>query len=166
MKIIFLDIDGVLNFYGCEWMWDCKNKKRYKVEGPGEGGIYGIDPGKVDFILEIIERTGAKLVLSSTWRRDEDWIGTMEENGLSKNLFLGKTPDFLYKSSLDTFYSRGHEIQDWLDKNSGIERYAIIDDDIDMLPEQKENFFKTNMKYGLEREHVELIVKHLNRKIT
>ena len=53
MKIIFLDVDGVLN---------CKSSKSRC------GGFLGIDDSKVKLLKEIIDITGAKIVLSSSWR--------------------------------------------------------------------------------------------------
>ena len=51
MKLIFLDVDGVLN--SAEWL----------ETNQGE-----IDPAKVRLLKQMIDATGAKVVLSSTWR--------------------------------------------------------------------------------------------------
>ncbi len=74
----------------------------------------------------ITEATGAKLVISSSWR-----IGSRRKNQLPLHFKLegvrgeviGMTP------SLDG--SRGSEIQAWLDENP-VEKFVIIDDDSDM----------------------------------
>ena len=60
MKIIFLDIDGVLNYRGC------------KSKSPS--GCYGIEQDKVKLLKNIVEQTNAKLVLTSTWKTD--WYKT------------------------------------------------------------------------------------------
>lgn len=54
MKVIFLDIDGVLNVY-CQGRdeYGCTFHKHFE-----------------DNLRWIIEETGAKIVISSTWRRD------------------------------------------------------------------------------------------------
>lgn len=53
MKVIFLDIDGVLN---------CVTSKSYC-------GMYvGVDADKIRRLARIVEETGAKIVLSSDWR--------------------------------------------------------------------------------------------------
>jgi hypothetical protein len=57
-------------------------------------------------------------------------------------------------------YSRGHEIQAWLKECAEEPRYAIIDDDSDMLPIQTPNFFQTNGANGLTQELAEKIVVH------
>ena len=55
MKIIFLDVDGVLNYDDCP----------YHV-----GAYYGVDPAKVKLLKQIVDATGAKIILSSTWRHE------------------------------------------------------------------------------------------------
>ena len=57
---------------------------------------------------------------------------------------------------------RGDEIQEWLDEHPEVEKYAIIDDDDDMLPEQEENFFQTDFQTGLTDEIAKKVIKHLN----
>ena len=55
MKVIFLDIDGVLN---------CQSSKS------SCHGMVGIDNDKVKRLKEIVKATGAKMVLISTWKTD------------------------------------------------------------------------------------------------
>ena len=55
-KYIFLDIDGVLN--SMDWFEQNKYTKGYTE----------INPGKVKLLKEIVDRTDAKIILSSTWR--------------------------------------------------------------------------------------------------
>ena len=54
MKLIFLDVDGVLNHDGCDVMVN---------------HYYGVEPEKVKLLKQIVDATGAKIVLCSTWRR-------------------------------------------------------------------------------------------------
>jgi hypothetical protein len=44
---------------------------------------------------------------------------------------------------------RGHEIKAWLDDHIEVTHYAIVDDDCDMLPEQKPQFVQTFYEDGL-----------------
>lgn len=55
MKLIFLDIDGVLNYEGYERLT--------------RSGTRFVDPILIKRLKKIIDCTGAKVVLSSTWRR-------------------------------------------------------------------------------------------------
>ena len=59
MKIVFLDIDGVLN---------CEGSRSRCV------GYRGIDDKKVENLAQIVKATGAKIVLISTWK--DDWRKT------------------------------------------------------------------------------------------
>ena len=56
MKVIFLDIDGVLN------------SEEYYESFPDGEFIPPIDPVCVERLKRIVDRTGAKLILSSSWR--------------------------------------------------------------------------------------------------
>ena len=53
MKVIFLDIDGVLNHEYCKALLH---------------GIYFVEDEKVLLLKELINATAAKVVLTSTWR--------------------------------------------------------------------------------------------------
>lgn len=56
MKVIFLDIDGVLNYKGC------KARCGYYI---------GVDGKKAQLLAQLVQRSGAKIVLVSTWK--ENW---------------------------------------------------------------------------------------------
>lgn len=58
VKIIFLDIDGVLN---------CK-----KTRSRTKNGYTFVDNSKLELVKKIMLVTGAKVVLSSDWRYDRD----------------------------------------------------------------------------------------------
>ena len=59
MKIVFLDIDGVLNCEG--------SRSRC-------AGYRGIDDKKAENLAQIVKATGAEIVLVSTWK--EEWRKT------------------------------------------------------------------------------------------
>lgn len=62
MKLIFLDIDGVLN---------CVNSKQY-MPAPYNPEIkyVGIDEDKLLNLKHIVDATGAEIYLTSTWKKD------------------------------------------------------------------------------------------------
>lgn len=138
MRLIFLDIDGVLN--------TSETKQRHR-------GFIGMQPDLVQRFNELVRSTDAGVILSSTWRIDPNWEKTMRSCGLTCK-FLGRTDRL--PSGI-----RGEEIQEWLDKyTEPVEAYAIIDDDSDMLPHQPH--FKTSFYAGgLTDEIAEAIRKHL-----
>lgn len=135
-KIIFLDVDGVLNCAGT------RHKRR---------GTLGIDSVLAERFKRLVARTGAEVVLSSTWRLDESTRQQVIDAGIK---FLSVTPNF-------TYALRGEEIDTWLQhKGHNVDIYAIIDDDADMLPWQP--LFKTTWAEGLTDEIATRIEHHLN----
>ena len=130
MKIIFLDIDGVLNVI------------------PDGRDIFGpiFDKNFTTNLENIIISTGAKIVISSSWRFDG--IEKIKSMWKFRNLpgeVIDITPDctqlnFEYFDQVE----RGHEIQDWLNRNPQVKKYVILDDDNDMLRSQISNFVRTS----------------------
>lgn len=134
-KIIFLDIDGVLNVR-------CEKKDEF-------GCIF--HENFVNNLRWIIKKTDAKIVISSTWKIIG--IEKLREMWKKRNLpgeIIDITPyevDVVEKSDIEfyDFVDRGHEIQQWLDDNNEIvKNYCIIDDENDMLPSQQNNFVRTS----------------------
>lgn len=141
MKIFFLDVDGVFTSARTGWYnWD----------------IYS-----VNFIRYCCEVSGAKVVISSTWRFNNN-----------KEFFAGIFGDHLHEDwKTDNFPSkarnmdhiRGDEIKAWLDVHPQVVDYLIIDDDSDMLDDQKENHFvQTDSIDGMMFEHMVKIRAHFN----
>lgn len=140
MNIIFLDIDGVLNYE------NSKNK---------------VEEEKVKLLKEIVDQTGAEIVLSSDWRcwwdkPDEDFkllIDNLNKFGLK---LISKTPETVHSY-------RGAEIHQWLNEWTGeaVERFVILDDNIDMKP-YMDRLVQTDFKRGLCREDAERAVKLMN----
>lgn len=163
IKVIFLDIDGVLNVYG--------------IEHDQYGQIF--HEHFVENLRTVINETGAKLVISSTWRFSG--IERMRELWKFRDLpgeIIGITIDCydLIKEGRFEFYddvTRGHEIQDWIDDNvNRIQSYVILDDDNDFLPGQRGNFVRTSnnihhsdcvdIGYGLTKICAEKAIRILN----
>lgn len=149
MKIIFLDIDGVLNSDSI--------LSEYIPEIDGE--YYPYQPHLVDNLNKIISATGAKIVVSSTWRLGEstEKLQYLLTHMGAKGEVIGKT-----ESYSNRFIVRGNEILKWIMDNQNLlgchyydfEEYVIIDDDSDMLYDQRNNFVHTNGREGLTDEDV------------
>lgn len=105
MKVIFLDIDGVLN--SNDWY----------VKTRGIGGYNGgdVDPKCIELINDLIDATGAKIIMSSSWRSDyENSCEYLYDNGLYCDAIIGKTPHFCYTCQNDNIRStlcRGNTIR-------------------------------------------------------
>lgn len=124
-KILFLDIDGVCN------------SAAFARQGK-QGGILGIDPVAAARVKRIIKETGCKVVLSSTWRLEED---TREQVRREVADFIDVTPN------MPGVY-RGVEIAAWLHGHyAEVDNYAILDDDSDFLAGQP--LFQTTWEHGL-----------------
>lgn len=148
MKVIFLDIDGVLSTYR-DLHKELENNPNKKIK------IDTIFDRPTLLLKEIIDKTDAKIVLSSSWRIThlDKAIEALKEYGIS---IYDVTP-YLRKI-------RGEEIKAWLSKNDYVESFIIIDDDSDM-GELMDYLIQTNNYYGLEEEHVEKAIKLLNKNI-
>lgn len=122
MKVIFLDVDGVLNYSAC---WSRKENK-------GKGTLIW-DDECIAQLNRIIKETGAKIVVSSTWRSSPDHYDAVLNKMNIKGEFIGKTPRSVVVSHWDGS-QRGDEIQAWMDSQEiePIEKFVILDDDDDM----------------------------------
>lgn len=137
MKVLFLDIDGVVN---------CRTtNQRHR-------GFIGIDPYMAFLVGKIVLDTGVSVCLSSTWRLDE----------FSREEVRSQVVDFIDVTPHVLGGSRGEEIQLWLDRHPEVERYAILDDDTDMLKTQRPNVFQTTWEEGVTKEIAEAVTKHFN----
>ena len=157
-KILFLDIDGVLN---TNW-WEQKPS----VDQYG----YGFDPRAVANLKKIIDETGADIVISSSWKfMGLTQMQEMWEDRMLPGKLVGITPntvsdELLLTADLDNmefFDIRGYEIKEWLSKHK-VDRYAILDDMDCMLPEQTLHFVQTNPMFGITQEDAEQVIKILN----
>lgn len=142
-KFIFLDIDGVLNtanyqvwrqFWGREILDD-------------DGHLFA--PSAVRNLGQLIKCTGAKIVLSSSWRLDGlDVMRKMWKERKMPGEIYDITP---YVNAREyTIGTRGVEIRKWLEEYGGENyKFVIIDDIEDFLDEQQTNVIMTNYRRGL-----------------
>lgn len=152
IKVIFLDIDGVLNVY-------CESRDKYGCN---------FHPHFVDNLKHIIDETDAKIVISSSWKADG--LITLKKMWIDRNL-PGEVID-ITEGRPDR--KRGKEIQQWLDKHKEeIVDYVIIDDDDVKIKNKEHHFVKTSdnpdhedcvdIGYGLTKECAEQAIILLNK---
>jgi hypothetical protein len=149
LKALFLDIDGVI--LSGEDLWRTKNN-RY------------LPPEKIDLVHSICDRTGAAVVVSSTWRCFQDCPDLLAAAGLAHRLHRDWRTDQETRSASGIYRgeARGRQIQRWLDSHPEVSAYAIVDDDSDMLPEQMPHFVKTAFTTGLDGPLADRLVGILN----
>jgi hypothetical protein len=135
MKVIFLDIDGVLN---------CK-----KTPNPCKFP-YIVDPKLLKRFQRLLKRTGAEVVLASTWRYDPAGLFSAKHWGIP---FIDVTPDMPKKP-------RRNEILAWLKDHPNARRYAVIDDEDDELDELP--LFQPSGSTGITEKIVKGVADYLN----
>lgn len=161
MKVIFLDIDGVLNT-----AHSMKKREVFIEMGDHVVGFNQFDEICVENFNKLIEATGAKIVISSTWREGCVRNGTfhllvehLKKQGV-KGEVIGHTP-VTWKGV------RNREIDMWLEENkesSGVEKYVIIDDDLgffDCVPNNFVHIYPGGWVKGIQEEHVSEAIKIL-----
>lgn len=142
-KILFLDIDGVVN-----------NRETVK-----KGVHFPIDPYCAFLVGKIQLETDCQVVLSSSWRH---MPGAVEE--------INDRVVKLYDTTKSCCTGiRGAEIYEWIvrhipydERGENHLRYAILDDESDMLLWQKDHFFQTSFDTGITDEMAERVIEHLN----
>ena len=151
-RIIFLDIDGVLNTER-----NYRSRLRQGLPWRDENGPY-FDPEAVDALGRLVEQTGADIVITSTWRQlGEERMQTLWATRQMPGILLGGTPQLLTQM----YAVRGQEIAAWLALNVAEDegcRYVIIDDGRDFLPEQIQFCVFTNPTLGLTLEDAQKAV--------
>lgn len=131
MKIIFLDVDGVIN--------TDKNFERLVKENNGVEtySMYvTFDTDTMNNLKDLIEKTNAYIVISSSWRKTMKsnilarWDILMEglESINVKDRLLGVIPTLVDDKRNEL--PRGQEIKKWLEgnKDKNIEKFVILDD--------------------------------------
>ena len=135
------------------------------------------DPVKWKWLTEFCNRTGTKICVSSCWKHhfhsnpntnNEWWDKAFDKLGFNNDTFVGITGN---RQTL-----RGDKIKDWIEVNNNlntengsywfgdVDKYAIIDDDSDMLPEQQDSFFYVDGYYGLSPNTLYKIGRHFNKE--
>lgn len=137
-KYIFLDIDGVLN----SDMWNHEFITKYKYSNT-PGIEQEIDPGAMKLINDLVNKTGAEIIMSSSWRHNL-------EGAVRKLKRCGLVHDIVQKidnGRIVVGEQRGKLIKDFLSSHD-YSTYVIIDDACDILKCQKKYYVQTNPTIG------------------
>lgn len=152
MKVIFLDIDGVLN----------DNASNARCQG-----YIGIDDRKVRLLSEITYNTKACIVLISTWKihwqnfdkDDQHEMGNYLDRKLKRQRLQ------ILTKTCNCGSRRGAEIIEFVNNHS-VDAWIVLDDEIfddyeecGILPHLVKTSFYDG---GLKQEHVEPAIKLLN----
>lgn len=161
MKLIFLDIDGVLN--------NTKDVKKYRFFLKGERRVL-IDIEPFFYFKRLLqeiekEKLEVRIVISSSWRLGttaSDWKKLFKHYFNDENIILGRT--------LHLECDRGLEILNFLkmldEEKETVEDYVVVDDDIEDIIDYvgKKRIVKTSIKRGLTNKDVRKIIRKLKKK--
>ena len=148
IKLIFLDVDGVLNT-------------------SGSIGSYPLDSDKLDLLNMIVVQTNAKIVISSSWREVDDAMNVLKKEFNKKDIdcIIGITPSLHWDSK------RTDQIKHFVEnfskkyKNQIIDKWIAIDDfKLDeMNPNlMKNHFVNTQLEIGMTKNDAETAIKLLS----
>jgi hypothetical protein len=135
MKLVFLDIDGVLN----------DNAVCATAESSS------LNPAAVARLNQVLRATGAKLVLSSSWRylildgsmSLQGFEYLLRTHGLDKDCLLGHT------DADEACPGRAAQILRWLGQHGSGASWAVLDDDVLDLGGQSWRHVQTQRGVGL-----------------
>lgn len=154
MKVIFLDIDGVLN---------CQSSKSREP-----GGCTGIDDARVKLLREIVDATGAKIVLTSTWQMEWKPEGITSSGRYLINKLWRERLKIFSRTGKWNWNDRGQGIIDWISNApENVESWVVLDDEIfddysrcGIMPHLVLTDFYSD---GLNETHVEKAIELLGR---
>jgi hypothetical protein len=165
MKIIFLDIDGVICVDDSDFVYfnaDC-----------------------CDRVNKIIDATGAYIVVSSSWRCHHDSLeslmGLMSRGYETPFLqfiidfniigtfkperIIGMTPHYRGVEEKGKPYGRGVEISMWLADHPEVTSYVVLDDEYSDLITHKTRLVRTDSYFGISDEDVITAIGILNKAL-
>lgn len=137
--VIFLDIDGVLN--------TLETVKELSLP---------LQASSIAALNELIEKSGARVVISSSWRCYYD-LAKIEEI-LNSYGFVG---EIVGQTPVLRGAERGEEIKTWLQVHGeGVGAFVILDDHSDMS-DARAQLVQTDAQEGLQKRHVQRALKIL-----
>lgn len=157
MKVIFLDIDFVIN------------SKEFHDRTPL--GHRGISDTKIKLLKEIVTSTSdTKIVLISSWKnkwfKDNTKITDPDVLYLIKKFQRHKLPIF-DKTTEDFWANRGHGIMNWiLSQDTPVEAWVVIDDELFDYEKYgiTKHLIQTDSTSGLQPKHVVAAIEILQNK--
>ena len=145
MKVIFLDIDGVLV---------TRNSIKYQhLNYPEETEIM-FSKKAVKNLNKLTRLTKSKIVVTSTWRLFhslEELQKIFKKQGV-KGEIISTTS--IERAPIEEDIPRGKKISDWLEQYPDVRQYVIIDDDVqaDCIQFHPHNCVETSYKQGFSPE--------------
>jgi hypothetical protein len=162
VRVLFLDIDGVLNH--CNFLMG-RGGRRFATED--EENLAMLDPVACLRLERVLAATGAVIVLSSSWRirtKPPAMESLLHRRGVASARVIDETPTRVRAapdSPLVFAAARGHEIQGWLDTTAhDVDSFAIVDDTSDMA-HLRDRLVLTSWAAGMLDEHADALIAML-----
>ena len=150
MKVIFLDIDGVLNYQ--------------EFGGLHRGGI-GVSEEKIKLLKHIVDNTGAIIVLTSTWKMhwEKDKSNQHPDGVYLDTLFANEGLEICDKTPLSVS-ERGRGIHQYITDNK-VDEWVVLDDEVFpdfaefcIMPHLvKSSFYKEGLTYTLAEKAIDIL---------
>jgi len=163
MKVLFLDIDGVLN---CMCPAPMQDNDWIDLDE----WRYGFNPTLVARLRYVIGNTDCKIVVSSSWRHHKTYApfqnGRNWREVLAEKLHKSRDEVFAGETPSDMTGQRGIEINRWLSEHGeGVDSWCVVDDEtVDIEPHiDPKRIVKTDMRLGLTKEDASRIIEVLNK---
>lgn len=145
MKVLFLDFDGVITCTRASY--------ENRVDDTFMPGRNYLDGACLAELHGVIQQTGCRIVVSSSWRHGKtlEWLAEFLE--VPAGIVIGKTCGdgevFTHDSD-----GRGNNITQWLaDHGRDVDNWAVVDDDLfDMNPWMLSRIVHTSHQDGLTSE--------------
>lgn len=154
MKVIFLDIDGVLN----SEEWD-RHVQSFTY-GARFNSCYLLSQEMILLLQNVVYQTNADIVLTSSWRTD---IKAMD--ALKRQLSLYHLP--IRDTTLySTYNTRADDINEWLGLHPSVHSYVIVDDTDDGFTQDEllsTHFVQTTYACGLTPEEAAEMIEVLSK---
>ena len=132
-------------------------------------GFIGLDYSGIKLLKEIVDATGAEIVLVSTWKLSWEKDNKSRPDGLGAYLDqrLAEEGMVIVDKTGGSMAERGHGIVDWLSENP-TESWIVLDDEIfedyeecGIMPHLVKTSFYDG---GLKEKHVEMAINLLNKE--
>ena len=146
-KVLFLDVDGVLN----NGAW----ASEMYAQGIRVYEDHILEDRALGLLKRIVYATGARVIVSSSWRHDREAYRKLQEQ-----LFRHGIRAFGRTGGADT--DRGEDIRLYLEQHPSVEQFAILDDDND-VGEYVDHLIQTDPDRGLTGAEAFRCIRLLNR---
>lgn len=162
-KLIFIDIDGVMN--------NINDGTSYFLYDPLN---YGLSKANIDALKHLLNSTSAKLVISSSWRNHDfdysySYYGLLFKSPLKKFIEEIGQSNFYHQDSVPHMkgFQKYFDILGFFYKNDldvNETSFVVLDDQVNQqLDKFGDNFFLVNSKTGLTKELADSIIVYLNK---